>query len=1154
MIAIGGWNEGVKKYSQMASSKSNRMEFIESVIAFLDQYGFDGLDVDWEYPGDTERGGGWSDTENYASLLEELREAFNGKNWLLTAAVPAPKSRIDPGYDVKRIAKVLDFINVMTYDLHGTWDGFADHHAPLYAREHDWHPYNTLTVDFAMNYWHQKGAPKDKLIMGVPFYGRSFLLQDASKYQPGQSAKSTGGFKGPYTDEEGFLAYYEICKLAQEPGWMQEKDDTGNIFMHNGQKWVGYDTKEAIERKMYHIRANGFGGGMTWAIDLDDFNGVCGDKWPLLTAMNAALKSDKPVPQEDIIASNEQENVQESSQSQSFDCPGAGTYPSATDCSAYFQCTADGTSYAHQCPAGLHFNKDSKICDWPKNAQCTLDAQTTKTTSKCSYKSNGLYSEPTNCQMAYWCIDGNEMPVHCPISLYFDPVHGNCNFYAAYRCYHGSQQHLTYMTHPTVPLRHGLLHYSLSEKSRVNSVNAHAYKASSDDKRVVCYFANWAQLRQGKAKYVPENINAELCTHIFYAFANLDSASFEAVPGDVSVDVNDGYYNRLQSVARKQNPEVKIILSLGGWTDSSGDKYSRLVNDKDKRRHFVQAVTKMLKTRKFDGLSLEWQFPVCWQSDCTKGNKKDQQGYLSLIKGLKSAFKPHGLILAAGLSGYSEIAKNAYNVQEMAKHLDMANVYAYDYHGYWDRQTGHHSPLKSVSGSNKPTYNVEYIMNYYSNKGFAKSQLNIGVPFYGQSFTLSSSSKGVGAPASSPGNPGDSSMQPGMLTYFEICHKIKNQNWSRNKVANLGAYASKGDQWVSYNDLTVVGEKAKFVNQNGYGGVAVYTMDMDDFNNQCCHGPNPLLNVVNKVLRGKGQVTQGNCQAPPPVTTPAPPETTTGYEDGGANQWKPWKPANSTPKPQNTWGTTTTKRTTTTQRTTTSGSGSGSGLKPGKPCNTGGETFSTDDCQDYYICVNKKLVKRSCTVGLLWDGQRCNWANLVQCGTRTVPIRRDSLQSTTEVTTSEEEEETTTGYEEEVDTESCTPGEYQAVAGICNAYKSCNTNGHFQQSYCSEGLHWNQETLSCTWASESTCQSDPSVPSVYVQYYKSGQSCSNSGKLVANPDDCGSFLICNIDQFIVQPCASGLHWDSKISACNTIELAGCQPGKGDVSQGSEGQT
>ena len=113
-----------------------------------------------------------------------------------SAAVPAPKSRIDSGYDVKRIAKALDFINIMAYDLHGTWDGFADHHSPLYKREHDWYPYNTLTVDYAMSYWHEKGAPKDKLIMGVPFYGRSFVLQDASKFKPGQSSKSTGGFAG----------------------------------------------------------------------------------------------------------------------------------------------------------------------------------------------------------------------------------------------------------------------------------------------------------------------------------------------------------------------------------------------------------------------------------------------------------------------------------------------------------------------------------------------------------------------------------------------------------------------------------------------------------------------------------------------------------------------------------------------------------------------------------------------------------------------------------------------------------------------------------------------------------------------------------------------------------------------------------------------
>ena len=93
MLAIGGWNEGVKKYSKMASTPENRSNFVQSVRKFLTHHNFDGLDMDWEYPGDTERGGSWSDKENYVLLLEELREAFNENGWLLSAAVPAPKSR-----------------------------------------------------------------------------------------------------------------------------------------------------------------------------------------------------------------------------------------------------------------------------------------------------------------------------------------------------------------------------------------------------------------------------------------------------------------------------------------------------------------------------------------------------------------------------------------------------------------------------------------------------------------------------------------------------------------------------------------------------------------------------------------------------------------------------------------------------------------------------------------------------------------------------------------------------------------------------------------------------------------------------------------------------------------------------------------------------
>ena len=147
----------------------------------------------------------------------------------------------------------------MNYDMHGVWEGHADHHAKLFKRENDYYPYNSLNVDYAMNYWHQKGAPKHKLILGVPFYGRTFLLNNPSINQPGPKAKSLSeSFEGDFTEEQGFLSYFEICKLRTDPGWIQKKDSSGNDYMYKEDKWIGYDTKEAIERKVSVFEKNVF--------------------------------------------------------------------------------------------------------------------------------------------------------------------------------------------------------------------------------------------------------------------------------------------------------------------------------------------------------------------------------------------------------------------------------------------------------------------------------------------------------------------------------------------------------------------------------------------------------------------------------------------------------------------------------------------------------------------------------------------------------------------------------------------------------------------------------------------------------------------------------------------------------------------------------
>ena len=105
-----------------------------------------------------------------------------------------------------------------------------------------------------MDVWRSKGVPANKLVMGIPFYGRSFVLNDPMKYFPGKNARSQKeGFPGPYTEENGFLAYFEICTMAKESSWMHRSDEGGNVYMHNGNKWVGYDSPVAVERKVCSI-------------------------------------------------------------------------------------------------------------------------------------------------------------------------------------------------------------------------------------------------------------------------------------------------------------------------------------------------------------------------------------------------------------------------------------------------------------------------------------------------------------------------------------------------------------------------------------------------------------------------------------------------------------------------------------------------------------------------------------------------------------------------------------------------------------------------------------------------------------------------------------------------------------------------------------
>ncbi|KAM7050344.1 chitinase-3-like protein 1 isoform 2-T2 [Molossus nigricans] len=131
LLSVGGWNFGSQRFSRMASNTQSRRTFIKSVPPFLRTYGFDGLDLAW-------LDAGRNDKQHLTTLVKEMKAEFakeapqQAERLLLSAAVPAGKVALDRGYDVRQLARHLDFISLMTYDFHGAWRRSTGHPSPLF--------------------------------------------------------------------------------------------------------------------------------------------------------------------------------------------------------------------------------------------------------------------------------------------------------------------------------------------------------------------------------------------------------------------------------------------------------------------------------------------------------------------------------------------------------------------------------------------------------------------------------------------------------------------------------------------------------------------------------------------------------------------------------------------------------------------------------------------------------------------------------------------------------------------------------------------------------------------------------------------------------------------------------------------------------------
>lgn len=211
-----------------------------------------------------------NDKENFVSLLKEIKRVL-GSSYLVTTAIAAGAWRTGQAYNIQGVFGAADFVNLMTYDMHGGWEGKTGIHAPLYRSSLD----NTdSNVDAAVKLLLNAGIDRSKLIMGIPTYGNAFNLYDQNNNKVGASASGAGS-----------LTYYDICNRLRSNSLTEVWDESQKVpYAFKGTLWVGYDNLKSVNEKALYINSNQLGGAMFWAVDDDDFDNVCGDgKYPLIS-------------------------------------------------------------------------------------------------------------------------------------------------------------------------------------------------------------------------------------------------------------------------------------------------------------------------------------------------------------------------------------------------------------------------------------------------------------------------------------------------------------------------------------------------------------------------------------------------------------------------------------------------------------------------------------------------------------------------------------------------------------------------------------------------------------------------------------------------------------------------------------------------------
>jgi chitinase len=286
LVSVGGWTWS-GNFSDMALTKRSRTLFIESAVKFVNKYNLDGLDIDWEYPGMTGNNNRFrpEDKQNYTLLLKELRQQFNreGKklhrHLVISIATGASTDFLEHT-EMAKVQRYVDTINLMSYDYYvPVWDKTTGHHAPLFTNPVD--P-KKISADRTVHEYESAGVPANKIVLGVPFYGKSWA---------NVSATNQGLFQAGTEAPKTYLPYSSLVNMqTQNSGYVRYWDAKASApFLYNPESkiFISYEDPESLAAKCKYVLDQKLAGIMFWEYS-GDSAGV------LLRTIDTGLHRDAP--------------------------------------------------------------------------------------------------------------------------------------------------------------------------------------------------------------------------------------------------------------------------------------------------------------------------------------------------------------------------------------------------------------------------------------------------------------------------------------------------------------------------------------------------------------------------------------------------------------------------------------------------------------------------------------------------------------------------------------------------------------------------------------------------------------------------------------------------------------------------------------------